>query len=184
MISADRAHDHSCPKDESDLDDMIAESFPASDAPSFPSLTLGPPTLRPRRPYFLPARPLLRVLPLARRVPQRTHVAADLAIGVLLLGSALLARSRRGRLVGALLAGAGIAITATTDTTTTAAHFVPVEAHEAFDHAWGTSALLAPVLLGYASKDPFASLLQIVCGAASVGVALVTDYRTGGAHPR
>jgi len=179
-----RAHDHRHPNDDGSLDDMIADSFPASDAPSWPSLTLGSPEPRPRarQPYFLPAPPLLRVLPLARHVSQRTHVGVDVALALLAGATALFARSRRGRVVAGALAGAALAVAATTDTTVTAAHLVPTRAHEAFDHAWGMSAAAAPVVLGYARKDPILAAVQIACGAASIAVALVTDYRTARAR--
>jgi hypothetical protein len=54
---------------------------------------------------------------------------------------------------------------------------LPIELHELLDHASGTTAATAPVLLGYAKKDPVASAIQIVTGLGAIVASLFTDYR-------
>lgn len=125
----------------------------------------------------VPAKPLLGVLPLARVVPQDAHSVLDYAAAAAYFASAKLARTARGRFVGAMLGAKVTGVSAITDYRLSLAKVVPIEAHEGFDYIGSASAIAAPFVLGYVRKDPVASLLQIGAGIATLMASLVTDYR-------
>ncbi|MBX3230832.1 MAG: hypothetical protein KIT84_01335 [Labilithrix sp.] len=125
----------------------------------------------------LPAKPLFGALPLARVIPQDVHWIGDyLACGAYLT-SAVLARTKRGRAMGLLLGLSAFGVSAITDYRLSLAKLISIELHELADHTSGAQAALAPVLLGYAKKDPIASAIQIACGLGTIALSLFTDYR-------
>lgn len=130
--------------------------------------------LRPAAP--VPSMPVLG-LPTRRLVPQDVHSVMDyLAAGAFAL-SAKLATTSRGRAVGAILAGKIAGVSALTDYRLSLVKAIPVEVHEVLDHATGITGAAAPLVLGYAKKDPIAATIQIATGVAMVVASLFTDYR-------
>lgn len=125
----------------------------------------------------IPAKPLLGVLPLARVVPQDAHSVLDYAAAAAYFASAKLARTTRGRVVGAMLGAKVTGVSALTDYRLSLAKVVPIELHESFDYLGSASAIAAPFALGYVRKDPLAALLQVGAGVATFLASLFTDYR-------
>lgn len=131
--------------------------------------------LRPMDP--VPAKPVLGVLPLARRIPQDVHSMMDYASALSYGVSAKLARTTRGAAVGMMLGGNVAGVSLMTDYRLSLSKVVPIEMHEVLDHVTGLTAITAPFLLGYWRKDPIASAVQIGTGLAQVVASLFTDYR-------
>jgi len=130
------------------------------------------------RPYAaVPSKPLLGMLPLARLVPQDTHSVLDYLAGMALLASAKVARTPAARAAGMTLALSGTGVSLLTDYRLSAAKLIPIEAHEVADYGVGLGAIAAPFVLGYARKDPLASLLQVATGILTCVTSLFTDYR-------
>lgn len=125
----------------------------------------------------VPAKPLFGVLPLARVVPQDVHSIADYLTAGAYFASAAVARTKRGRAMGILLGLTVGGVSALTDYKLSLAKVVSIELHELLDHATGTKATLAPLVLGYARRDPVASAIQIAAGLGTIALALFTDYR-------
>jgi hypothetical protein len=125
----------------------------------------------------VPSRPLLGVLPLARAIPQDVHSVMDYAASAACLASALLARTGGARAAGVGLAMAATSVALTTDDRLGAVKRIPIETHETIDYAWGASVALAPFVLGYAKKDPVATILQVAAGVGTILASLFTDYR-------
>jgi hypothetical protein len=131
--------------------------------------------LRPSSP--IPAKTVFGRLPLRRGVPQDVHSLMDYASAGAFLLSAALARTRRGRAVGLILGTSIAGVSLFTDDRLAAVKAIPIEVHEVLDHASGSSAVVAPFVLGYVRRDPVASAIQIVAGAFAVFAGLFTDYR-------
>ena len=139
----------------------------------------------------IPSRPLLRVLPLARVVPQNVHSMMDYAVAVATASTVLFGRSVTARLVGAALGASGLSVAAMTDCELSVAKRIPIEAHEIIDHGWSLLAITAPFALGYWKRAPLVSAVQIACGVVTIATSLFTDYRAsrgagraGRARPR
>ncbi len=133
----------------------------------------------------VPSKPVLG-LPLARIVPQDVHSGLDYAGALAYFASAWLARTPEARAVGLLLGSSVAGVSLVTDYDLSAAKLVPIEVHEVLDHASGLSAAAAPLVLGYAKKDPVAAVVQIATGLLTVVASLFTDYRAtaGVTRPR
>lgn len=125
----------------------------------------------------IPSRPLFGVLPIARVIPQDIHSVMDYASGGLCVGTALVAESTAGRVASAALGASVLCVSALTDYRLSAAKLIPIEAHEAIDHAWGLSAIAAPFVFGYWKKDPAVAALHVMTGASTILASLFTDYR-------
>jgi len=131
--------------------------------------------LRPSSP--VPAKPVLGGLPLRRVVPQSVHSLADYVAAIALLASAELAKTRRGRVVGLVLAAKHGGVSLLTDARFTAARVISIEVHEMVDYGAGIGAVMAPFLLRYRKRDRLASSIQIMTGLGMLLVSLFTDYR-------
>lgn len=126
---------------------------------------------------YVPSKPVLGGLPLARIVPQDVHSILDYGIAAGLAASTVLARTSRARAVGAVL-GAGMAgASAITDYRLSVAKVLPIEVHERLDFAGGVAAVAAPFVLGYVRKDPIAAAMHVGIGLATIVTSLFTDYR-------
>jgi len=125
----------------------------------------------------VPSKPVLGVLPLARVIPQDVHSMLDYVHTAGFLTSAALARTGRGRFVGAALGLNLGGVSAITDVRLSAAKILPVELHEQLDYVVGVAAIAAPFALGYVRKDPVASMIQIGLGIGTIVTSLLTDYR-------
>jgi hypothetical protein len=125
----------------------------------------------------VPAKAVLGRLPLERVLPQDTHSVVDyVAAGAYFL-SAALARTKRGRVMGLLLGTKVLGTSVLTDCRLSIAKVIPIELHEIVDHVAGSSAIAAPLALGYVARDPAASILQMATGAVVLAASLFTDYR-------
>lgn len=125
----------------------------------------------------LPSKPLLGVLPLARVIPQDVHSMMDYAAAGTCLGTALWAESSGARMAGAMLGASGLCVSLLTDYRLSAAKVIPIEAHEAIDHAWGLAAVAEPFVLGYWKRDPAVAAIHVLTGASTILASLFTDYR-------
>ena len=131
--------------------------------------------LRPSSP--VPAKPLFGALPLARTISQDAHSVMDYVAAAAYLVSAKVAVTRRGRAVGMALGTSVAGGSSLTDYRLSVAKVIPIELHELLDHASGTAAVIAPLLLGYVRRDPVASAIQMVTGISVIALSLFTDYR-------
>lgn len=125
----------------------------------------------------IPSKPLLGRLPLARVIPQDVHSGLDHFHAAGFALSAVLARTTRGRAVGAALSASLFGMSAVTDCRASVTKLLPIEIHEGIDHAAALTAIAAPFVLGYAKKDPIASMIQIGLGIGHLVTSLITDYR-------
>jgi hypothetical protein len=130
-----------------------------------------------------PSQPLLGVLPLRRLIPQDLHSVLDYGAALILLGSALVFRSRRARAVGAGLGSTVCGFSLLTDYRMSLFKLIPIEAHEGLDYAFALTSLAAPFALGYAKKDRGATRFAVGAGLGSLAVAMLTDYRAARGIP-
>src|SRR5687768_4106203 len=100
-----------------------------------------------------PSKPLLG-LPIARVIPQDVHSLMDYVDAALAGSGALLADDPRAKLASAILGAAGAGVALSTDYRLSAVKLIPIEAHEAIDHAWGLAAIALPFALGYWKTSP------------------------------
>ena len=125
----------------------------------------------------IPALPLLGVLPLRRLLPQDVHSLLDYKGSLSMVVGGLLAESGTARRVGWVLGGAGLAVSALTDYRLSLAKVIPIEVHEAIDYLWAFGVIAAPFVFGYARREKWLALAQVVLGAAHIAGSLLTDYR-------
>jgi hypothetical protein len=130
-----------------------------------------------------PSKPILRVLPLRRLIPQDLHSVLDYGAALVLLGSAFVFRSRKARALGAGLGSAVGAFSLLTDYRMSLFKLVPIEAHERLDYAVALTSLAAPFALGYAKKDRAATRFAVGAGLGSLVIAMLTDYRAAKGVP-
>ena len=123
------------------------------------------------------SKPVLRVLPLARVVPQDLHSVMDYLHGVGFMASARVARTGRARAVGMALGLGLTGASLVTDYRLSAVKLLPIEVHETLDYAGGLTAIAAPFVLGYVKKDPIAAMIHIGLGLGTLVMSLFTDYR-------
>jgi hypothetical protein len=130
-----------------------------------------------QRALGIPARPLFGRLPVARRIPQDVHAVMDYAGSALLVWAGLRADSVAATATGVALGVAQAATSLLTDYRPSGAKLVPIEVHQALDHAVGLTALLAPLWMGKRRRDRQAAAVHLVVGGALVLGSLLTDYR-------
>jgi hypothetical protein len=131
--------------------------------------------LRPSLP--VPAKTVAGQLPIKRVIPQNAHSVIDYLAAGAYFASAAVARTPSARIVGAVLGTKLGGVSALTDCQLSARRVISIERHEVIDHASGIAAVTAPLVLGYARRDPIASALQIAAGLATIAVSLFTDFR-------
>ena len=124
----------------------------------------------------MPSEPLLGRLPLARLIPQDIHSMMDYG-NALTVGAGIAAVDPRAKIASIMLAASGAGVAMLTDYRLSLAKIIPIETHEAIDHIWGLSAIVAPFVLGYWKTSPKVALSHVVTGAATILASLVTDYR-------
>lgn len=125
----------------------------------------------------IPAKPLFGVLPLVRAIPQDVHSVGDYLVAAAYIASAVVAKTKRGRMAGVLLGLTVGGVSAVTDYKLSLTKAISIEAHEFLDHASGLKGCASPFILGYAAKDPLASAIQILAGLGTIALSLFTDYR-------
>ncbi len=116
-------------------------------------------------------------LPLLRVIPQDVHSVLDYSGAVAGFAAALISDTPSATVATAVLGSAGLGVSLLTDYKLSLAKVIPSEVHEAIDHVWGFSNIVAPFLFGYFRKEPVASAIQIGAGLATVLGSLFTDYR-------
>ncbi|WP_437946926.1 hypothetical protein WME98_39735 [Sorangium sp. So ce296] len=158
-------------------DDLPATRLPPDDRPTAELERPGLFARETQRRATIPSRPLLGVLPLARVVPQDVHSVIDYSNGVIVALAGLSARKPSARIAGVILGASVVSVSLLTDYRLSLAKLIPIEVHEAIDHAWGASAIAAPFVLGYAKRSPLAALIHAATGAATILGSLLTDYR-------
>lgn len=125
----------------------------------------------------LESKPLFGVLPLARLIPQDIHSMMDYAAAGTCLGTSLWAESSGAKAAGAMLGASVLCVSLLTDYRMSAVKLIPIEAHEAIDHAWGLSCIAAPFVFGYFRKDPAVAAIHVLTGVSTILASLFTDYR-------
>jgi hypothetical protein len=161
--------------------------LPSADVPTAELAALSPGAREAQRATTIPSRPLLGVLPLARVVPQDVHSVIDYSNGLVVALAGLSARTRSAKIAGVVLGASVVSVSLLTDYRLSLAKLIPIEAHEAIDHAFGVSAIAAPFALGYAKRSPLAALIHVATGVATILGSLFTDYRAvrgAGRRPR
>jgi hypothetical protein len=126
-----------------------------------------------------PARPLLRVLPLKRWIPQDVHSVMDYTDGLTVASGALMADcSPTARMASMALGASVIGVSLLTDYRLSAAKVIPIRTHEALDYLWGASCIAAPFVLGYWKKSPATAMTHVAVGVGTILASLFTDYRS------
>jgi hypothetical protein len=126
-----------------------------------------------------PARPLLRVLPIKRWIPQDVHSMMDYADGLTVASGALMAEcSDTARIASIALGASVIGVSLMTDYRLSAAKVIPIRTHEAVDYLWGAACIAAPFVLGYWKKSPATAMTHVMVGAGTILASLFTDYRS------
>ncbi len=127
--------------------------------------------------HGIPARPLLRLLPIRRVIPQDIHSLADYADGYRVMAAGLLAKNRNARMASLALGTSALLVSSLTDYRLAPLKVIPIEAHEVIDHLWGAAAIAAPFVLGYRKRAPLTATVHILVGATHILGSLFTDYR-------
>jgi hypothetical protein len=125
-----------------------------------------------------PAKPLLRVLPIKRWIPQDVHSLLDYTGGAAAASGYFTARGDAASWASIALGASVIGASLMTDYRLSAVKAIPVRSHETFDYVWGMASLAAPFVLGYWRKSPLTALTHVAVGAAAVLASLFTDYRS------
>jgi hypothetical protein len=125
----------------------------------------------------VPSKPLLKVLPLARIIPQDVHSVMDYIDGATVAAGALMTSCPEARTASWVIGGSGIVASALTDYRISLAKVIPIEAHEVIDYGFGLSAIAAPFVFGYYKTAPVVAAMHIVTGVGTILTSLFTDYR-------
>ncbi len=123
------------------------------------------------------SRPVARVLPLARWIPQDVHSVLDYAGAATLATAAIVGRDPGTCVAGWALAASGAGVSAVTDYRLSLAKLVPIEVHEVIDYVWGLSCVALPFLLGSPRRSRLSTVLAVGAGLSTILASLVTDYR-------
>lgn len=126
-----------------------------------------------------PARPLLRVLPLKRWIPQDVHSVMDYVDGLTAASGYFTADDDDVAAWTSIgLGAAAIGVSLMTDYRLSVARVIPIRTHEAIDHLWGAACIAAPFVLGYWKRSPVTAMTHIAVGAGTILASLFTDYRS------
>ncbi|WP_241758767.1 SPW repeat domain-containing protein [Pyxidicoccus parkwayensis] len=123
------------------------------------------------------SRPLFGKLPLRRWIPQDVHSLLDYKGGTASVLAGLLSDDPVAKAAGVALGSSVIGVSLLTDYRMSLTKLIPIEAHEIADYVYGASAILAPFVLGYARRSPWAAAIHVVVGLSTILASLVTDYR-------
>jgi hypothetical protein len=128
-----------------------------------------------------PARPLFKVLPIKRWIPQDVHSVMDYMDGLTAASGYFFPENKRddaGCWASMALGASVVGVSLLTDYRLSLAKLVPIRAHETADYVWGASAIALPFLLGYWKSSPRVAMTHILVGAGSLLGSLFTDYRS------
>jgi hypothetical protein len=125
----------------------------------------------------IPARPLLKVLPIRRVIPQDLHSLGDYGDSVRVMIAGLLTPNREARAASLALGLSGVTASMLTDYRLAPVKVIPIEVHEAIDYLWGAAAIAAPFVLGYRKKAPITATFHMLTGAVHIVSSMLTDYR-------
>ncbi|HUS27789.1 MAG TPA: hypothetical protein VMZ53_04755 [Kofleriaceae bacterium] len=127
-----------------------------------------------------PSKPLLKVLPIKRWIPQDIHSMMDYADGLTAASGAMMADEEDEVAFWASIAlgASSIGVSAMTDYRLSVAKIIPIKAHEAIDYMWGMSCIAAPFALGYWKSSPRTALAHVMVGAGTILASMFTDYRS------
>ena len=129
--------------------------------------------------HGVPARPLLRVLPIKRWIPQDVHSVMDYVDGLTAASGALMADcSQTARVASIALGASVIGVSLLSDYRLSVAKVIPIRTHEALDYLWGAACIAAPFALGYWKKSPSTAMTHVMVGAGTILASLFTDYRS------
>jgi hypothetical protein len=128
--------------------------------------------------HGVPARPLLRVLPIKRWIPQDVHSMMDYAGGLTVASGYFTAEDDTACWASLGLAAKVIGVSLLTDYRLSVAKVIPIRMHEAADYLWGASCIAAPFVLGYWKKSPITAMTHVAVGASTILASLFTDYRS------
>lgn len=124
-----------------------------------------------------PAKKLFGVLPIMRLVPQDVHSMMDYANSGTFIAEGIMTDCPKARAASIVLGAAGAGVSMITDYRLSVAKFIPIEAHEVIDHAWGLMAIASPFVLGYWKSAPRVAMAHVIAGASNIIASLFTDYR-------
>lgn len=125
-----------------------------------------------------PARPLLRVLPIKRWIPQDVHSVMDYVDGLTAASGVMTADSDEAYWASVALGASAIGVSLMTDYRLSVAKVIPIRTHEAIDYLWGAACIAAPFALGYWKKSPVTAMTHVMVGAGTILASLFTDYRS------
>lgn len=134
------------------------------------------------KPTGTPSRPLLRVLPIRRAIPQDLHALGDYANAFRVMAAGLLAKDRNARAASLVLGASSLVVSSLSDYRISVVKLIPIEAHQVFDYVWGAAAIAAPFVLGYRKRAPLTATLHILVGATHLIGSSFTDYRSARGH--
>src|SRR5262245_11078529 len=99
--------------------------------------------------HGIPAKPLLRVLPLKRWIPQDVHSVMDYVDGLTAASGYFTADDEAACNASLALGASMIGASLLSDYRLSAAKLIPIRVHETLDYLWGASCIAAPFVLGY-----------------------------------
>lgn len=140
-------------------------------------------TLAPERTLSVgePAKPLLKVLPIKRWIPQDVHSVMDYMGGLAVSTGYLMPETDRddaASWASIALGASVIGVSLLTDYRLSVAKVIPIRVHETADFAWGAACIALPFALGYWKSSPRVAWTHIVVGAGTILASLFTDYRS------
>src|SRR6187399_1858164 len=89
--------------------------------------------------HGIPSTPLLKVLPIARVIPQDVHSVMDYLDGATVAAGAMITKCPKATAASWLIGGSGIAASAMTDYRLSLKRLIPIEAHEVIDYTFGAA---------------------------------------------
>jgi hypothetical protein len=125
-----------------------------------------------------PAKPLLRVLPIKRWIPQDVHSVLDYMGGLTTMSGYFTAETEEAELASVALGAVDVSVSLLTDYRLSLAKLIPIRVHETLDYVFGAACIAAPFALGYWKKSPVTAMTHIVTGASVILGSLFTDYRS------
>lgn len=128
-----------------------------------------------------PAKPLLKVLPIKRWIPQDVHSVMDYLDGLTAATGFFMPQNKRddaASYASIALGASVIGVSLLTDYRLSLAKVIPIRVHETADYLWGASCIALPFVLGYYKSSPRVAFTHIAVGAGTLLASLFTDYRS------